>query len=97
LAARRWFVKRFVGHSDRLVVLPDDGSGKSSWDDGYARPPSLKAEPSNSDPRMLGFVSPHDKRTCPECGREVRYNLTRAYFYSHTLSDSVKLCRQSGK
>jgi hypothetical protein len=97
---RRWRVRRFFGHSNRLVVLPDDGSQSherraSDYDD-YERPKSDK-EVSRETGLPVVRVSDVEKRTCPKCGRLVRYNLSRGYYYSHTLPDSAKTCSQSGR
>jgi hypothetical protein len=79
---RRWRVRSFVGNSDRLVVLSDDGSpthdrGASDYDDYIRKTPAA--------PQPMGLVppkapsSPWEKRTCGTCGRKVRYNLIRDY------------------
>ena len=100
MSDRRWRVRRFFGHSDRLVALPDDGS--QSHDrrdpeyDSYDRPkPSAEASEQQSLPVVQ--VSAAEKRACPACSRQVRYNLTRGYYYSHTLPDLAETCPHSGR
>jgi hypothetical protein len=97
---RHWRVRRFFGHSDRLVVLPDDGSKshdrRASDYDSYERPQPNKEVPKD-DALPVIRISDVEKRTCSECGRLVRYNLNHGYYYSHTLPSSAKTCSQSGR
>lgn len=97
---RRWRVRRSAGHSDRLIALPDDGSPSHDRRDpdydGYVRAESQSSEPA---PKMLPevVVNPAERRACPVCGRNVRFNLGRGYYYSHTLPGSAVTCSQSGR
>lgn len=99
MGSRRWRVRRFFGNS-RLVALPDDG--QTSHDrrdpdyDGYTRPRPQPPEPvPEALPELV--VNPAERRTCPVCGRNVRFNLGRGYYYSHTLPESADTCSQSGR
>jgi hypothetical protein len=96
---RRWRVRRPFGNS-RLVVLPDDGQpSRDRRDpdyDGYTRSGSQSSEPTPEElPEIV--VNPAERRTCPVCGRNVRFNLGRGYYYSHTLPESAATCSQSGR
>jgi hypothetical protein len=97
---RCWRVREFHGHSERIIALPDDGSPspdrRDPGYDGYVR-----AEPRPSGPAAEVVpeivVNPAERRICPTCGRKVRFNLGRGYYYSHTLPDSAATCSQSGR
>ena len=99
MALRRYFVRRHVGNSDRVVVLPDNGGPASprrgDYDD-YDRPRKPHTTPSvtNLDGRLIPEVS---RGPCPSCGRIVRFNLARNYYYSHTLPGSTSVCELSGR
>jgi hypothetical protein len=100
MGSRRWRVRRFMGHSERLVVLPDDGSPTHDrrdpeYDDYVRKTPSL-AKPVHQELPEVHWT-PTEKRVCPVCGRTVRYNLDREYYYSHTLPKSTTTCSQSGR
>jgi hypothetical protein len=92
-------VRRFLDHSDRLIALPDNGwlSRERLGDyDPYMR----RAEPGPpKQPGLPVLPAPRvERRVCPACGRSIRYNLRRDYYYSHTVStDSAQTCPQSGR
>ena len=75
---RRWRVRRSVGHSDRLVALPDEGSPshdrRDPEYDGY-----IRVEPQSPKPMQDALpdvvVSPVELRICPLCGRKSTFQL----------------------
>jgi hypothetical protein len=100
LTQRRYRVRRFVNNCDRAVVLPDNGGSPSprrgDYDDydGPRAAPKPKPTVPVIDWRYIPDTS---RRVCPVCGREVKYNERRQFYYSHNLPDSVKVCIQSGR
>jgi hypothetical protein len=97
---RQWRVRRSFGHSDRLVALPDDGSPthdrRDPDYDGYVQAQPQSPVPT-AGPLPEITVNPVERRVCPVCGRTVRFNLGRGYYYSHTLPESAATCVQSGR
>jgi len=98
MALRRYVVRRYVNHSDRTVVLPDAGGSPSprrgDYDD-YERP---RPVPTREEPSVDARLVPEASRgPCPECGRTVRFNQRRQYYYSHTMPGSSTLCPLSGR
>jgi len=99
MGSRKWRVRRFLNHSDRLVVLPGDG-GPRPLERRGDYDPYTRREPVNVaevEPPFLGILPSTEKRICPKCGRSVRYNLRRGSYYSHTTStETSETCPQSG-
>lgn len=95
---RQWRVRKPLGNP-RLIALPDDGAlshdQRDPDYDGYTRPGAA------AEPLPMGLpevvVTASERRDCPACGRKIRYNLARGYYYSHTLPEKTKTCPQSGR
>src|SRR4051812_48160272 len=100
MSQRRYFVRRYVGNSDRVVVLPDNDQSASprrgDYDDYARKPPTVptRQEAPAVEERL---TVPPSRVECPRCGRTVRYNETRQYYYSHNLPGSTEPCAQSGR
>jgi hypothetical protein len=100
MSQRRWVVRRHVGHSDRLVVLPDQPGAPTPRSGDYDDYMRRQVPPASSEPELTieaRFIPETEKRTCPVCARKVRFNLRQQRFYSHSLPDSTRNCRQSGR
>ncbi len=98
MALRRYFVRRFVNNSDRVVVLPDTGGPPSprrgDYDDYDHTRTEAEPEPPTLDERHI----PDATRTvCPECGRAVRFNQRSQSYYSHSKPGSTEICPRSGR
>lgn len=92
----RWRVPGDAVHNPRAIVLPDGPPIRPRGDDfdDYSTPNPAKKEPAPPPNIVLPL---YDKRDCPACGRRVRFNLRRIYYYSHTLPGSVEVCPQSSR
>jgi hypothetical protein len=99
---RRNLVRRFVSNNDRAVALPDTNAPPSprrgDYDD-YQRPAEVPQEPETPAEVPAEPVPENPRVTCPHpgCGRQVRFNVRRSYYYSHTLPGSATTCPQSGR
>jgi hypothetical protein len=97
MSQRRYFVRRFVNNCDRAVALPNTAGPPSprrgDYDD-YQRP---RATPEPTKPTVDDRYIPDTTReACPACGRMVRFNKSRQYYYCHTLTGSIERCALSG-
>lgn len=81
MSQRRWFVRRHVGHSTRVVVLPDDTPTNRTLDD---RGPSARGKPRRS---ALEW------RVCPACGSDARFDRRNATYLPHERESPTRQCR----
>lgn len=79
-------VRKFFAN-DRLIALQNDLK------------PAVKGvsqATSGSDPVILAAPN-FEKRTCPECGKTVKFNLDDSRYYSHNLPADTRVCPISGR
>ncbi|RCW45855.1 hypothetical protein DFQ14_102156 [Halopolyspora algeriensis] len=87
MGQRRWFVRRYVANSLRVIALPDNE---------HAKKPGNRAESRDG----AGSGTGHSKtewRVCPYCGNDARFNRRNATYSPHTSDDSGEQCRRPGR
>lgn len=89
MSQRKWFVRRRVGNSLRVIVLPDNGNE-------HTRSPDDRAE-SRGGAGSGTRRSKTEWRVCPHCGDDARFDRRSATYSPHTIEDSGQQCRRSGR